>query len=108
MNPSTLQQAHQEIDSMIYTENGSKQIRLENYCLDFSKSFVYLGMTKKGDKVILGDIDKVGPDGIHYYKKMYGQIYEREISKVDGTTVNQIRIKTDGHRYTKTLFEELI
>lgn len=105
MKQIILQQAHKEIDSMIFEENGSKLIRLENYCLDFSKTFVYLGMTKKGDKVILGDIDMRGPDGIHYHKKMYGQIYEREMSKVDGTTVNQIRIKTDGHRYTKTLVE---
>lgn len=108
MKQIQLQKAHKVIDSMIFEENESKQIRLENYCLDFSKSFVYLGMTKKGDKVILGEIDTVGPNGIHYYKKIYGTIYEREISKVDGTTVNQIRIKADGSRYTKTLVEELI
>ena len=106
MKQTTLQKAHKEIDSMIFEQNGSKLIGLGSYCLDFKHSYVFLGYTKKGDKVILGDISSTGPEGVKIHKKQYGKIYERESTKVTGETVKQVRIATDGHRYSETLFEE--
>ena len=74
-----IERAQKAIKGLVYKNHvGQELIDLENSRLDFSKTYVFLGFTQKGDKVILGESDMSGPDGERIYKKVYGTIYKRE------------------------------
>ena len=89
------------VESIVYERDGNKFIQLGNCSLDFKAEFVYLGMTKTG-KAILGDIHARGP-GLLEYNKKYGFVEVRDSHQVDGSVKKQVRIWTDGYRYSETL-----
>lgn len=93
-----------EIEGMVYEKNGHKFIDLSSYCLDFKQRYAFLGFTGKKSKVILGDIFLIGPGELKYTKK-FGKVEKRQVEKVDGSTVTQFTLVTDGHRYSETIKE---
>jgi len=93
-----------KIEEMVYEQNGHKFIDLSNYCLDFKQRYAFLGFTAKKSKVILGDIYLIGPGELKYTKK-FGKVEKRQVDKVDGSTVTQFKLVTDGHRYSETITE---
>ncbi len=98
---------HQAIEELTFESQGVKMIALGNYALDFKARFVFLGFTKNGNKVILGDIHTSGPDGVKY-KKRFGAIELRHNSQiVAGQVVPYIywQLTTDGSRYSETVLE---
>lgn len=110
MQQATIQKAQEKILEMTHEQHGVKLIGLGCYALDFKNEYVFLGFTKKGDKAILGRISIFGPNGIKYSKKIYARIEERQTSRINedntGTyPVTEIRLVTDGYRYSETLFE---
>ena len=98
------------IEEKVYEKNGQKYIRLGNYALDFKKQFAFLGFTKNGKKVILGDVYSESDTGIKYQKR-FGTI---EISKngmvEDGKVVDCTvwDLVTDGWSYSETIKKEKI
>lgn len=92
------------IEKMVYEKNGHKFIDLSNYCLDFKQRYAFIGFTAKKSKVILGDIYLIGPNELKYTKK-FGKVEKRNVEKVDGTTVTQFKLVTDGHRYSEVIQE---
>ena len=99
-----------KIDELVYEREGQKFIGLGNCSLDFKKEFAFLGYTKSGKRVILGDIYSHGPGGIKYQKR-FGTI---EISEngtvVDGKVVpcKVWTLMTEGWSYSETLKKEVI
>jgi len=99
------EQAKIFVESIVYEREGQRFLRMGNYALDFKQEYLYLGMTKTG-KAILGDVHSWGPNNaVVEYKKRFGNVEVRESHKVDGSTVLQVRIWTDGFRYSETLGE---
>ena len=90
MNPSTISaikyrnaQIKQAVESLIYVKDDKPFIMLENFALNFSKSYLYMGFTRC-KKVRLGEIN--GNDIImHFGKIENGKLY------------------TEGHRYSTVL-----
>lgn len=97
----------ESVENLVFERDGLKMIALENYALDFKQSYVYLGFTKNGKQVILGDVHTYGLDGVKYTKK-FGKIELNESSKiVDGKVVpyKYYQLSTDGFRYSIKLCE---
>ena len=65
------QQIKKFVESKVYEKDGHKMIDIENYALDFSSSFVFLGFTKS--RVRLGEIYLSSPQGIKFNVK-YGTL----------------------------------
>lgn len=97
-----------KIEEMTYENRhgyhkGMKFIRLGNYALDFKQEYVFLGFTKNGNKVILGETSIYGPDRIEYNKR-FGKIEKDERSHYDSEEKTTVyRIVTDGHRYSEDI-----
>ncbi len=94
----------EKIEEMTYEKEGQKFINLGSYCLDFKQRYAFLGFTAKKTKVILGDIYLMGPGELKYTKK-FGKVTQAQVGKVDGTTVTQFQLVTDGHRYSEVIQE---
>lgn len=107
MEQKLIEMAQEAVNKLLFDNHDVKMIGLENYALDFKQSYVFLGFTKKGDKVILGDIYSYGPDGVKY-RKRYGVIELTEAQKlVDNKPVpyKYLQLHTDGFRYSIKLCE---
>lgn len=99
----SVEQAKTFVESIVYERDGNKFLRMGNYALDFKQEYLYLGMTKTG-KAILGDVGSWGPGNVPIeYRKRFGNVEVRESHKVDGRTVKEVRMWTDGYRYSETL-----
>ena len=100
------EQAKKFVESFVYEKDGKKYMALQNYALDFKQEYLYLGMTKTG-KAILGEIHSWGPNYTNLqYNKRFGIVEVRDNAKVkEGIITNekQVRIHTDGFRYSLTL-----
>jgi len=92
------------IEEIVVEKDGEKFIHLGNCRLDFKKQYAFLGFTKSNTKVILGDIYSHGPQGVKYTKR-FGKIEVRMTEKVDGTTVKQFTLVTDGWNYSEVVKE---
>ena len=101
----SVEQTKSFVESIVYERDGQKFLRMGNYALDFKQEYLYLGMTKSG-KAILGDVYSWGPNNkVVEYRKRFGNVEVRESHKVDGSVVKQVRMWTDGYRYSETLGE---
>ena len=107
MNTTTLEEVKKATEAKIFSSHGVKMISLGSYCLDFKQDYVFLGFTKKGDKVILGEITMIGPNRLEYNKR-YGTFEVRENAKAVGGKLvpyTYVQLTTDGHRYSETILE---
>lgn len=73
--------------------HGTKVIALDNYAKDFKSEFAFLGFTKNGKKIKLGEIYYSGPDGEKWKNKIGDVIIE----------AGKVRIRTDGGRFSKRI-----
>ena len=74
------QQIKKFVESKVYEKDGHKMIDIENYALDFSSSFVFLGFTKSRNK--LGEIYLSGTEGIKFNVK-YGILSGNYLSVIN-------------------------
>ena len=102
-NGLSVEQIKTFVESIVYERDGQKFLRMGNYALDFKQEYLYLGMTKTG-KAILGDVSSWGPGNVpQEFKKRFGNVEIRDSHKVDGSVVKEVRMWTDGYRYSETL-----
>ena len=99
----SVEQAKSFVESIVYERNGQKFLRMGNYALDFKQEYLYLGMTKTG-KAILGDVSSYGPGNVALeFRKRFGNVEVRDSHKVTGEIIKEVRMWTDGYRYSETL-----
>ena len=93
------------IEEKVYEKNGHKYIRLGNYALDFKKQFAFLGFTKNGKKVILGDVYSESDTGIKYQKRYATIEVSQNGMEEDGKVVNctVYTLMTEAWSYSETL-----
>ena len=79
----------------VYEKDNRQFINFENYCLDFSHPYLFLGFTKS-DKIILGDIIQFAYNGVpEKIRKRYAVLND-----------DKTRFRTDGSRYSLDVQEE--